>query len=273
MVADMPDDVTGGFSSTPFSPEFDGTLGFPRLLSGKDSAAIATSHWHMQCNSILMQYGDQAAKSFRTLVPKIIKDKGTHCYMTVSPSPFQLETDELIQDTGSDNFLGANDPITLFCVQKNHVFDCSVDVVPFPGVSRFLTVTNGSLYALVVPVGDVMAAGGSIRTLMEAKGTDKNIRKLPQFLIPAGTSLFIPFGHEAVVIGIANEDESNDEIDQNWLAYYLTMAFDPQADAKFNVEERLHVASQVTQTLARSKKTFDGYKSDILKWKKALEDI
>ena len=155
---------------------------------------------------------------------------------------------QVVQDGVEILKLVGNSTPTL-TVTDNWNFQVNCDTLPMAGVPCVLTVAKGFATITVVSMEVIARERYSLDTVDQWLSLAENAEKLVTFGLMEGSSLWIPFGHFPVVLGISDEGQNRSG---EPLKYYEDLAFITQYLFTASFSKSARQIAEVRAYLARS---------------------
>ena len=268
-------------TSVGYNAEFNDALDFnrPKMFSSATDGSASSarpSTWHQQLESFVNTNLDVLTEKKEKTIRKLLKEKkdkgkdaATHAFQALDFEPLDHHVGEIevLKPT-------ADVPPILF-VQKNDTIDVRPEGMPLLGAGVFITISMGNACIFALPLNIVADAGArNVKSFLEVASAThsarlRSVTKCPCFVISQGESVWVPFGHAPVIVGL--NDAKDPDPEDNFLSYVLHAVLQDSDGADIDADAvntcLVHIGTGAT--LAGPK--FEATRAGIAKWKAALE--
>ena len=145
----------------------------------------------------------------------------------------------------------------VFFTQAGWGLSTALDKNPVYGLAHMQTVMMGHAITTIVPLELVHGAERSLESLSEylEDASIEDIQACPHFSLPPGSSVWVPFGHVALTVGVPTEEE-------NYVTLQNEYVLSVEHAENFSNRTKADVKAYITRALARSSPVWGGGNRD-----------
>ena len=231
----------------------------PRFLCDDPEKSSLHAALQFQCGALEIESRVKAKRA----ATKLEKANKTHaCYLLSTSRNVSPGVLDVLDPDGAKIFQVAGDISQVHYTQRTWSLSIESDKCPLVGIAHTMTVLDVYALVTVVPIEALILSGRTMESMLEYLTDDCDARDLegfPTFGVPPKSSIWIPFAHVPLVVGV-----SADENDA-YLNYVNTYVLDREHASKFDPTQVAEVQAYVTRSLARDSPIWDRQNRDNLR--------